>query len=223
MGLVSQGEICVVRQLLRVLCALSLMSILAGEAMASEADAWAALAKGGMVIIMRHADAPGPQQGREGDPPGFRLDDCTTQRNLSPTGRRQSAEIGNMFRAHQVTISEIMTSPWCRAKDTAQLMNLGAPMNTTPLLRNLGEHIAGAGVANEHMPGVKIIIGRVHGIIQNWRGPGNLLMVSHGRTVTAVLYGDGRPSPEQAALYVLQPTPGASMPFREVGSISPPE
>jgi hypothetical protein len=217
------GEICLMRRLLWVLCVLSSIPPMASQAAASEADARAALAKGGMVILMRHANAPGPQQGREGDPPGFQLGNCATQRNLDSVGRRQAAEIGDMFRARHIVIGEIMTSPWCRAKDTAQLMNLGVPSSTTGLLRNIGEHSGGAGVANEHMPGVKLIINGVHGMIQAWQGPGNLLMVSHGRTVVAILYGDGRPSPQQAALYVLQPTPGSSMPFREVGSISPPE
>lgn len=211
-----------IREALGALCTLLSISGLIGPATASEGDAWAALAKGGMVIIMRHANAPGPQQGREGDPPGFRLDDCSTQRNLDSSGRWQSTEIGNRLRAHQVVVTQIMTSPWCRAKDTARLMNLGPTPVTTGLLRNVGEHTGGAGAANEHMPGVRVLVARVHDIIQGWQGPGNLLLVSHGRTVQAILYGDGRPSPLQAALYVLQPLPGGNVPFKEVGSIPPP-
>jgi len=199
------------------------LGVTAAEASASEADAWAALARGGMVIIMRHASAPGPQQGREGDPPGFRLDDCSTQRNLSSFGRTQAVELGNRLRAHQIVVTRIMTSPWCRAKDTAELMNLGPTPVVSNLLHNIGEHSGGAGAVNEHMPGVKTVVAQVHGIIQRWQGPGNLLMVSHGRTVQAVLYGDGRPSPEQAAMFVLQPLPGSNAPFREVGSIAPPQ
>ena len=54
-------------------------------------EAWDALAQGGNVVLMRHAIAPGG-----GDPPGFRLDDCATQRNLSEEGRAQARRIGRM-------------------------------------------------------------------------------------------------------------------------------
>ena len=54
------------------------------------ANAWKALRAGGHVALMRHADAPGGA----GDPPGFRLDDCATQRNLSEKGRADAAKIG---------------------------------------------------------------------------------------------------------------------------------
>ena len=59
------------------------------------ADAWKALRAGGHVALMRHADAPGGV----GDPPGFRVDDCATQRNLSEKGRADAAKIGS--RAHR--------------------------------------------------------------------------------------------------------------------------
>ena len=55
------------------------------------ADAWKALRAGGHVALMRHADAPGGV----GDPPGFRVDDCATQRNLSEKGRADAEKIGS--------------------------------------------------------------------------------------------------------------------------------
>lgn len=195
----------------------------APSALAGEADAWAALAEGGKVVILRHARAPGPQQGREGDPPGFRLDDCATQRNLDAVGRKQATELGDMFRAHHVVVTRVMVSPWCRARDTANLMNLGPPPQEAKFLYNFGEHTAGAGAAVKEMPGPRMAVNRAHQIIQSWAGPGNLVMVSHGRTVVAVVFGDNRPSPEQGALYVLQPTPGAKEPFKEIGSIRAPD
>lgn len=59
----------------------------------SGAPLWEALKSGGHVALMRHADAPG-----FGDPPGFRLDDCSTQRNLSEAGRKQARAVGERIR-----------------------------------------------------------------------------------------------------------------------------
>lgn len=204
------------------LLALVFLPFVAGTTWAAgEPEAWAALQKGGYVIIMRHAAAPGPEQGREGDPPEFKLGDCSTQRNLDGQGRQQATEIGNALRAHNVVIGKIMTSPWCRAMDTARLMNLSASHETTMILRNIGEHEGGAGQVNRNMPGPKMVAHEVREIVGDWKGPGNLLMVSHGRTVVDILWGDRRRSPEQAVMYVLEPTPNADAHFRIVGSIAP--
>jgi phosphohistidine phosphatase SixA len=192
------------------------------EASADNAAVWAALAQGGKVIILRHASAPGPSQGREGDPPGFELDDCTTQRNLSTSGRKQAYQLGEMLRAHNVVVTRVLTSPWCRAKETADLMNLGPVPEQTNLLHNIGEHTGGAGAALKEMPDAKRSVNQVRTIIRNWHGPGNMVMVSHGRTLVHVLYRDNRHSPEQAGMYILQPTPDGQDPFIIVGSLSAP-
>jgi broad specificity phosphatase PhoE len=89
----------------------------AGPAFAEERDLWARLRKGGLAILMRHgATEPGL-----GDPPGFRLDDCATQRNLSEAGRAQARRVGERFRAERVPIAKVYTSPWCRCRETARL------------------------------------------------------------------------------------------------------
>lgn len=74
------------------------------------------LRRGGVVIAFRHALAPGTS-----DPPGFRLDDCSTQRNLSEEGRRQARRIGQWFRDNGLTPSTVRSSPWCRCLETARL------------------------------------------------------------------------------------------------------
>jgi Histidine phosphatase superfamily (branch 1) len=189
-------------------------------ALADDPALWAALQAGGKVVIMRHADAPGPEQGREGDPPGFQLDDCATQRNLSAFGREQAVKLGDEFRAHGVTFQKVMASPWCRAKDTANLMNLG-PVETTPLLRNMGEHEGGAGAVNRGLGGSGPMMRRLHWVIGNWKGPGNLLMVSHGRTVAMLVWNPRTVSPQQGSPIVLEPMPGNKpKPFYEMGSLS---
>lgn len=82
----------------------------------------AALAQGigADVIFLRHALAPGT-----GDPSGFRLRDCATQRNLSEDGRAQARAIGQALRDSGLQIAGVMTSEWCRARDTAALLDLG--------------------------------------------------------------------------------------------------
>ena len=75
-----------------------------------------ALADGDTVALIRHADAPGT-----GDPPGFRLGDCTTQRNLGDRGREGAAALGAALREAGVLVTEVRSSRWCRALDTARL------------------------------------------------------------------------------------------------------
>ncbi|MCU0939649.1 MAG: histidine phosphatase family protein [Burkholderiaceae bacterium] len=86
-------------------------------ARAEETAAWAALQAGGCAILLRHAQTePGV-----GDPPGFRLDQCSTQRNLSAAGREQAQRFGAALRARGVRIDEVRSSRWCRCLDTARL------------------------------------------------------------------------------------------------------
>jgi phosphohistidine phosphatase SixA len=84
-------------------------------ASASE-EAWRALRQGGAVALIRHARAPGT-----GDPAGFQLEDCTTQRNLSDAGRKQAKRLGARFAAEGVHVARVLSSRWCRALDTARL------------------------------------------------------------------------------------------------------
>src|SRR5262245_66469977 len=82
--------------------------------------AWAALRGDGHVALIRHAPAPGV-----GDPSDYKLDDCTTQRNLSEQGRAEAAALGARFRMQQVKVGKIVSSQWCPCKQTAELMNIG--------------------------------------------------------------------------------------------------
>ena len=82
---------------------------------AENADIWLAM-DDGAAVLMRHAEAPGG-----GDPPGFRLDDCTTQRNLDEVGRDQARRIGQAFRERGIRVGRVLSSRWCRARDTARL------------------------------------------------------------------------------------------------------
>jgi len=72
------------------------------------------------VLLMRHTRAPGI-----GDPENFNLNDCSTQRNLSDEGKQQAIRIGNWLKEQEVTSAIVLSSPWCRCNDTAQLINFG--------------------------------------------------------------------------------------------------
>src|SRR5258706_10114322 len=84
---------------------------------ADDPELWKRLRRGGLVLLMRHASTV---QGL-GDPPGYRLDDCSTQRNLSNAGRAEARRIGERLAREKVVIARVYTSPWCRCRETAML------------------------------------------------------------------------------------------------------
>jgi phosphohistidine phosphatase SixA len=96
-------------------------------------DLLAALRQGGHALLIRHAQTePGV-----GDPPGMRLDDCRTQRNLSAAGREQARGIGEALRARGIPVAEVRSSQWCRCLDTARLAFAGhAPVRAWPALNS---------------------------------------------------------------------------------------
>jgi broad specificity phosphatase PhoE len=93
----------------------SLVGWAASAAPATEA-VWEALRAPGSVVVLRHSFAPGGF-----DPPGARLDDCSTQRNLDDAGRAQARRIGEAFRRNGIEVGPILSSPRCRCLDTARL------------------------------------------------------------------------------------------------------
>lgn len=117
--------------------ALAVMVLLASPARADEA-LWAALANGGHVALMRHAEAPGT-----GDPENFRLDDCSTQRNLDGAGREQARRTGQAFRERGVAVGQVLSSRWCRCLETAKLLGLGEVVAFAPLDSFFGERTRG--------------------------------------------------------------------------------
>jgi phosphohistidine phosphatase SixA len=94
-----------------------LLLVAAGPAAADEEALWTLLRAGGQVIMLRH----GGTIGTFGDPPGFRLEDCSTQRNLTEAGREQARKIREAFRARDIPIARVLSSPVCRCLDTARL------------------------------------------------------------------------------------------------------
>lgn len=87
---------------------------------ASGANLASSFSNGQYVLLMRHADAPG-----YGDPIGYRLDQCSTQRNLGDRGKKQAVLIGQWLTNQGVSSAQVISSPWCRCIDTAKLLNKG--------------------------------------------------------------------------------------------------
>ena len=82
-----------------------------------ESALWQQLRGGGVTVLMRHATTnPGI-----GDPPGFRLDECATQRNLSAKGQQDARAIGAAFQRNKINPGAVWSSRWCRCLDTARL------------------------------------------------------------------------------------------------------
>lgn len=110
---------------------LALATLLAlAPTVAASDPGWQALSRPGTAAIMRHAIAPGT-----GDPANFRLEDCSTQRNLDERGRDQARAIGAAIRAAGVQIDRVLTSQWCRCRETAELLGLG-PVEEMPALNS---------------------------------------------------------------------------------------
>ena len=86
------------------------------------------LKEDGVVALMRHAIAPGT-----GDPAGFALGECSTQRNLDDRGRAQARRTGQALREAGVTFDDVWTSQWCRARGTAELLDMGEVVEKPPL------------------------------------------------------------------------------------------
>jgi phosphohistidine phosphatase SixA len=100
-----------------------LISLLGQSAMANELEIWDKLQgtnPKGYVLLLRHTIAPGV-----GDPENFKLNDCSTQRNLSQLGRDDAKAVGDWLKRRDIKISRVESSRWCRAKETAQLLGIG--------------------------------------------------------------------------------------------------
>lgn len=139
-------------------------SFLAASAVGASADGaaagWAALKAPGAHVLMRHAIAPGT-----GDPEGFTLGDCTTQRNLDRQGRAQAERIGASIREAGITVDRVLSSEWCRARDTAALLGV-APVVAEPALNSFFEDRGTADAASRAVrdrlaalpPGEKLVM-----------------------------------------------------------------
>jgi len=182
----------------RCLLLASLLVAVPAHATADEA-LWQLLRGGGHVIVMRHAvTTPGV-----GDPAGFRLDDCSTQRNLTEAGREDARRVGATFRTRDIPVGRVLSSPWCRCLETSRLA-FGTAEPWAPL-GNLFDNRAREA---EQLRALREIAGRRP-------TGGNVVLVTHG-SVVFPLTGI---QPVPAELVVL--TPDESGRFKVSGRLTP--
>jgi broad specificity phosphatase PhoE len=154
----------------RMLRALAFALLVVAAPAHADDEAWALLARGGQVVLIRHAlTDPGV-----GDPPGFRLDDCRTQRNLSEEGKRDAQRLGAAFRERAIPVARVLSSPWCRCVDTARLA-FGVDAQKEPALANLFEY----GQNRERQ------VAAFRKLVAAAPRQGNLVLVTHGSTIAA--------------------------------------
>ena len=133
---------------------------------------WQSAQEGDKIILIRHALAPG-----SGDPEGFNLQDCSTQRNLNQVGINQSKKIGQLFEKNNIPIDQVFSSQWCRCKDTAKYAFKNykefSPLNST--------------FQSPHNKNEKKQIKELKNFVENWNGNGrNLILVTHYVIITSV-------------------------------------
>jgi len=172
--------------------ATALIALLAAPTISTaQTDAWALLRQPGHVAFMRHSDAPG--FGGYGDPPGFKLEDCATQRNLSEEGRAHARRTGEAFRQRGAVFDRVLSSPWCRCKETA-LLAIGREAEVFAPLSNLvgrGEHRDAQ---------VKALKAYLAGLDGNTR----VLFITHGIVINALT----GVSPASGEMVIVKPGSG---------------
>ena len=115
-------------KLTHIITPLLASALLALVALPAQASLASDLTDGQHVLLMRHADAPG-----YGDPSGYQLDQCSTQRNLGERGRKQAVILGQWLSTQGINSANVISSVWCRCADTAKLLNKGV-VTTSPAL-----------------------------------------------------------------------------------------
>jgi len=130
------------------------------------------LKKGGKLIFIRHAYAPGG-----GDPNNFDIKDCNTQRNLSDAGREQANKIGSFFISNNILIDKIFSSEWCRCKETALIA-----FNDFENKSFLNSFFSSKFAENKD-PQMK----KLKEFINNWDAKNNLIFVTHYVVISEIL------------------------------------
>ena len=138
----------------------------------SNDDLIQSLKEGGKIIFIRHAYAPGG-----GDPDNFDVNDCSTQRNLNNEGISQSKLIGEFFVKNKIQIDQVLSSEWCRCKDTAKYA-----FKNFKTFNALNSFFSSKFAQNED----KQIKDLKH-FIQNWKSEKNLVLVTHYVVISSML------------------------------------
>ncbi len=130
------------------------------------------LKKDNNIIFIRHAIAPG-----NGDPSNFDILECSTQRNLSKNGELQALKIGNFFKKNDIKITEVLSSEWCRCKDTAKIAF--GNYETKNFLNSFYDDRFSENKDKQILEFQKFI--------RNWNKTGNLVFVTHYVVISEIL------------------------------------
>ena len=150
---------------------LTIIFLISNNSQASQ-SVWQPAKNGDKIILIRHSQAPG-----FGDPPGFKIKDCKTQRNLSKEGINQSKKIGKLFEKNQIKIDQVLSSQWCRCKDTAKYA-FGEYKEFTALNSTFQSPYD----KNETKQ-----LKELYSFVKKWDGKGkNLVLVTHYSIITAI-------------------------------------
>ncbi len=122
------------------------------------------------VVLFRHARAPGTS-----DPPGFKIGDCATQRNLDAAGRAQAQRVGTTFRDAGVMVGRVLASQWCRSTETAEIAFPGLVTPEPAFNSFFDAPEREAGQTRE-----------ARAILADWRGAGVMVVVTHQVNITAL-------------------------------------
>ena len=133
---------------------------------------WKPAQEGNKIILIRHSLAPGG-----GDPAGFKINDCKTQRNLNRVGINQSKKIGKLFKKNKVKIDQVLSSQWCRCKDTAKYA-FGNYKEFTALNSTF---------QSQYNKNETKQLKELYSFVKKWEGKGkNLVLITHYSIITAV-------------------------------------
>jgi phosphohistidine phosphatase SixA len=133
------------------------------------------------ILLMRHADAPGFS-----DPSGYRLDQCSTQRNLGEFGKKQAERTGQWLSQQGIESAKVFSSPWCRCVDTATLLNKGPVV----IDKSLGSFFESMSQSSQQTEGLRQLV--LKSLKQFPKTP--IIMVSHHVNIeafTGVVLGSG--------------------------------
>lgn len=175
------------------------MMLIATTAFADDAALWNKLAQGGQVVLIRHSPTvPGSY-----DPPGFTIEDCSSQRLLSDAGREHAKRLGAAFRERNIPVERVLSSRFCRCIDTAALAF--GTVEPWEMLDNTGYDNAAA--RDEKREAVREAASR-------WGKLGNLILVTHGFNISAAV----GTMPSQGEMVILEPLGDKG--FRMVGRLT---
>ena len=133
------------------------------------------LEDGGKLIFIRHAYAPG-----NGDPNNFNLNDCSTQRNLNSIGQKQAKEIGKFFRVNKIKIHKVLSSEWCRCKETADIAF--KEYSTSSFLNSF--------YSSKYAKNKNKQVKALNNYVKKFNSDGNLIFITHYVLISEVLnYG----------------------------------